>query len=86
MGLTKTQFRALPAKIAPIASSDIGADINKDRGSNCLRGPEDRRDQTTLSIKRVEYLAVRPVARKKRLRKKKLVGENRENSRIRSLE
>lgn len=53
-GATITQFKALPAVIAPQASIIIGIPICIESGSNWLSGADVRGDQITLSIKRVE--------------------------------
>jgi len=64
----------------------MGSAIYGEACSYILRGALARGDQTTLSIKRVEYAAVRPVAIKNKIRKNRLLGLYKENSRIKSLE
>lgn len=86
MGVIIAQFSNLPPRIAPRASITIGTTIENSWDSNWDSGEQARGAQITLIINRVEYLAVKPVAIKKIVRNKKFIGENKENSKIKSLE
>ena len=80
------QFIAAPLVIAPIVSINIGDEIFVFSSSALSIGELFDEFSNAVIVRRVEYAAVRAVARKNMIRVIKLTGLKREISRIMSLE
>lgn len=84
--LKAIQFKIAPAVIAPPVKKIIGVVIVESQSSKYWKDKELDEFHTTDNINRIEYLAVRIVAKRNRKRITVLVGLNKASSIIRSLE
>jgi hypothetical protein len=85
-GVIISQFSLAPPRMAATLRIEVGYEQARSSSFVGCNGREHAGLRITLIINRVEYLAVSPVAKKNSIMITRFVGENKENSKIRSFE
>lgn len=86
VGVKFIQLIVAPLMIAPLVKNIIGVVMFESSSLICWIGNLLDLPHAVVSINRVEYAAVKAVARRNIIMIKVLVGENKQNSMIRSFE